>query len=435
MLTHYPRRDWCEYCIAGAKKNLPHRSIKAAKEGLPAIAFDYCFVRQEGEEDLVTVLVMRDCHTRVTFANVVFSKGRGHDECVVDVALDNIRKLGYDAIVLQTDQEPAIRDLAQGIAEKRNKHTLLREAPRYEHQSNGAIEKGVQEIEDQIRILLLALGKRLGKTIPTRHPCVAWLVEHAASLYTKYHVGTDGMSAWRRLFGKDPHGTIVEFGESVLFRAPGDSRDRPKLGARYLPGVWLGRRWGSTEHLVIGPDGCACTCWALQRLPFSERWRAASVEGITALPWRWKPLHPADQLAPGVVFRDLHVGLSASPRRTSIALVTLWVASGARPICQGDLALVSRTVSSAEPASRQPFGTLATSGWHARSNAKISTLPTTLPVMMLPRLPGQEEEGKGEAKVLAVLVKMLLLALHLCLQMVLFSPMATLPCMQYRAAI
>ena len=50
------------------------------ENGVPIVSIDYCFLRQEGEEESVTLMVMRDHRSRTTFANVVHAKGRGIGE-------------------------------------------------------------------------------------------------------------------------------------------------------------------------------------------------------------------------------------------------------------------------------------------------------------------------------------------------------------------
>ena len=47
---------------------------------------------------------------------------------------------------------------------------------------------------------------------------MAWLVEHAADVLSKYQVGDDGRTAYERLKGKKSQQETVEFGEKVHFR-------------------------------------------------------------------------------------------------------------------------------------------------------------------------------------------------------------------------
>ena len=51
----------------------------------------------------------------------------------------------------------------------------------------------------------LALECKLGHRVPSRHPLMAWLVEHVADVSTKYLRGIDGRTAYEMLFGKQVH--------------------------------------------------------------------------------------------------------------------------------------------------------------------------------------------------------------------------------------
>ena len=147
----------------------------------------------------------------------------------------NFAKLGHRDLVLHSDQEPALLDLVNGIIEQRPGQTLKQQSPAYEHASNGVVEKAVQEIEDQVRVLLLSLKHRLGRNVPTTHAVFTWLVEHAADLYIKYHVGKDGKTAVQRLTGRTCREELVEFGEHVMFRPL--LSHRAKLQPRWEKGL------------------------------------------------------------------------------------------------------------------------------------------------------------------------------------------------------
>ena len=63
------------------------------------------------------------------------------------------------------------------------------------------------------------LEKKAGVMFPSsEHPVTAWLVEHVDDVLTKYLVGSDGHTAYERLFGKQAREEGLEFGEQVLHR-------------------------------------------------------------------------------------------------------------------------------------------------------------------------------------------------------------------------
>ena len=57
--THLPFRSWCAECMAGRRDNLPHRRIDHENNAVPEVLMDYCFVRREGETNVVTILIIK----------------------------------------------------------------------------------------------------------------------------------------------------------------------------------------------------------------------------------------------------------------------------------------------------------------------------------------------------------------------------------------
>ena len=54
------------------------------------------------------------------------------------------------------------------------------QAIKYDSKSNGDVENAVKQVTKLLRTLKICLEKRMGKKIPTSHPLLTWLVEHAA---------------------------------------------------------------------------------------------------------------------------------------------------------------------------------------------------------------------------------------------------------------
>ena len=108
-----------------------------------------------------------------------------------------------------------------------------------ESQSNGVIEKAVQEIETQARTLMSAPEARLQVKMPWDHPMASWLVEYAATLLNLYREGKDGKTPMERLRG-DKHGRpMAEFGEQILYMPLGDSHVQQDGDATQAPGAKL----------------------------------------------------------------------------------------------------------------------------------------------------------------------------------------------------
>ena len=95
----------------------------------------------------------------------------------------------------------------------------------------------------------------------------------------------------------------MEFGEKVLFRPKARADANVLLESRWAQGVWLGRRWGSPVSRVYS-EGEVVDARAVQRVPLTERWCAATLAAIRATPWCVRP-GPLAADAPPVVLQPL----------------------------------------------------------------------------------------------------------------------------------
>ena len=118
---------------------------------------DYCFMRPCTAAASCTVIVAKDHVTRLLCAHAVPRKGAAVDWVTQQVARD-IQRMGHHGrIVLRSDQEPALVDLANHVARQRGEAvTILEHAPK-DSQANGMIERGVETVEEITRVHQLAL--------------------------------------------------------------------------------------------------------------------------------------------------------------------------------------------------------------------------------------------------------------------------------------
>ena len=242
-------------------------------------------MKKTGDDRSLTILVTKDRNSKA----VVVYKGRGEEE-TISQAVDNIKNLGHrNKFILKTDNEPALTSLRDGIIEtlaSSGVQILVEPPPVEESQSNGAIENGVRLVKEMVRVHMISLESRIQGEIPTFHPIMTWIVPHAANCITKYLVGHDGKTAYQRLWGKTAQEEILEIGERIFWRKRKSAMK--DLDSRYHPGIWLGRVWGSSTHIVW--DGQkAIEVYGIQRVPKDERWSRADIEAIIATPWDWEP--------------------------------------------------------------------------------------------------------------------------------------------------
>ena len=91
--------------------------------------------------------------------------------------------------------------------------TVIEESKAYDSKSNGRAESTVRRVEEQVRIMILALEVAVKFELDVHHPVFAWLVEHAADIITKCAVGQDGRTLYEQIKGKRYHGQFLECGQ------------------------------------------------------------------------------------------------------------------------------------------------------------------------------------------------------------------------------
>ena len=125
--------------------------------------------------------------------------------------------------VARSDQEPAIMAILDKVRELQAEAGLCdviipEHSLAYNPQSNGVVERGVQEIEGALRAGYLSLQERLGRRLDARERIVAFLPEYVAYLLNRLKEGKDGKTVYERIRGKKASVVGLEFGERVLYK-------------------------------------------------------------------------------------------------------------------------------------------------------------------------------------------------------------------------
>ena len=103
--------------------------------------------------------------------------------------------------------------------------TIHESSPVGSSQSNGLIEPAFQDVEGQVRTMILAVESHLGEKIRSDHNLIPWLVEYAAVLLNRGQVGQDGKTAYGRLKGKAASLPGMQFVERLLWKTNIPARD------------------------------------------------------------------------------------------------------------------------------------------------------------------------------------------------------------------
>ena len=172
-------------------------------------------------------------------ANVVPRKCMIHEHGDKSM-LDDLEKLGYKEIILKCDGEPALKNVQSEVQRRRGPQTLVENSVPGDSKTNGAAERAVKAVGEQVRVLRAGLQARLGMVVRTSHLMLTWLFQHAAHCLSKYQVGEDGKTAYERPKGKKFSRAVVEFGEKVHYKKNHKGQKDSKLDGKWGEGFsWV----------------------------------------------------------------------------------------------------------------------------------------------------------------------------------------------------
>ena len=124
---------------------------------------DYCFMGKV-DEKAQPILVMEERDTRMMCSMLVGEKG-AVDEHVIKRIIAFIQELGYESakIVLKSDRESSVKSVIDAVIRaRRDAPTMPGYSPVRSSGSNGVIERGIKEVQGQLRVMKSALDTRVG---------------------------------------------------------------------------------------------------------------------------------------------------------------------------------------------------------------------------------------------------------------------------------
>ena len=161
--THLPFRSWCRHCVRGKGKQAQHRRM-TQEEVVPELYMDFAFMGDEGSEELLTILVAKERTTRMLMSTVVQAKSSV--EFAAKRTLAFLREIGCEhvAMTVKSDNEPSMSALVTQIGKLRaangGQRFSVEMSPAYSSASNGVVERGVQTVQGQVRVLRSAVEEK-----------------------------------------------------------------------------------------------------------------------------------------------------------------------------------------------------------------------------------------------------------------------------------
>ena len=287
--THLPYRSWCKHCIKGRGKQLPH--FAGAQEAtMCELHMDFGFLGKEDEATkTIPTLVAKERTSKMIMAATVPKKTASN--YIQKRVVGFLKETGclHGDLVIKSDQEPAIKALVEDVGRAKvadgSGRFIVENSPVAAHQSNGMVERAIQSVAAQTRVLLSAVQERWGLELPIEHPFICYLVEYAAVLLNRFESGRDGKTAYERNKGKKATTLGIEIGESIFLRRKRIGGALGKLTTLWETGIFLGIM-GKSNEVIVGDGKGIWKTRSIYRKPLGERWDPSTLELVRHPPWR-----------------------------------------------------------------------------------------------------------------------------------------------------
>ena len=100
-VSHLPFRVWSSHCVKGLARDWPHRSDCEPPPDMPMVAMDFCFLNTESDDDVLTILAMREKPFRSVGATVLPDKSAS--EFAVATIIDYLDFWGHQEATIKCD--------------------------------------------------------------------------------------------------------------------------------------------------------------------------------------------------------------------------------------------------------------------------------------------------------------------------------------------
>ena len=141
--------------------------------------------------------------------------------------------------------KPALKQLAQTVTGQVG-GLSWRTSPVGWKQAQGSVGNMQATLYAQIRTLTTDLKARyVDFGISVHDSLYPWIVRHAQWLINRYLQKADGLTAFEKRWNRKYHGSICNFGETIMFRVSNAGKSQ----LSWHEGIWLGRDTESDMQL------------------------------------------------------------------------------------------------------------------------------------------------------------------------------------------
>ena len=234
------------------------------------------------KEAKVTFLTMVDNSSGQMVATAVQKKG--HEKFVERFLL--LESFGVTGkMVLQIDEETGPIGVAKQVAAERKATTINRQTPKKSSQTNAYVERAHQSVDEaMVRTMKEVIEDKAHTRLSATDNITSWMIRHAAFLQTRFSIGNDGKTPFKRRHHKDSTSQLPPFGSAVDAKVRDEETERSNFDSRFIPGIWLGRATESGEHTVGTAQG-VYTVRSVRAKNDQEIWNSGLIKSMKGTPW------------------------------------------------------------------------------------------------------------------------------------------------------
>lgn len=184
---------------------------------------------------------------------------------------------------IKTDQEPSIINVQIAMQELCPDRIICLNSPVGELKCNGRVENAMRRVQENVRAFRHHVEWKIKAKIFDDAPVMSWVVRWAAELSSKYVVGEDGRTHYKRIRQDECVTFPVPSGEVVMylqFKTVHRHKGTPakKMGVRL-------RASERSEEVQIGTKYGVVKCRIVNRLDEDERWSKAGILEMRGALW------------------------------------------------------------------------------------------------------------------------------------------------------
>ena len=160
-------------------------------------------------------------------------------------------------------------------------------SPAYDSRSAGPAESGVRIVKEKVRTLICFARELHGVTDGKSHVSLPWCVRFAAQIISRPHRGIDGMTGYRRAYGRSrmPR-RYVPYSRKLFYLE--QCKRKFQVEAKWHEGIFLGIK-DESEIAVVGTLHGIVFSRSIRRVPKEDSGDGMLFNSIKGVPWELQP--------------------------------------------------------------------------------------------------------------------------------------------------